>query len=326
MSDKYQNYPSKNFDVATLAPLVTNVRLMPDEKADGELLASIKKDGILQDPVVGELTDGTIGLIAGFRRVAAAVKLELGKISCKVVPVKSKAECVFLNLVENLQRKDPHYVEFAKAIGVLLKDGQKPKAIAARLGKHESVVYNFARLAESPALDFLEAEYLKGNPDLPSMYEITQLLGKKEDAANAKGRIEAFMSAKKERETRDFGSSAADTAEGSGTSNSGSEEGKPEAKKLPVLPKNEIHEERRKVRKIEKFLESLTGDAAKENAEHAARVQGWRECLEWITKNPKFPRPESDYWTIMGHGTFEFDEDPDATERARKEEAEASDE
>lgn len=290
----------RTFEVSKLAPLVKNIRLRDDDKADAELVASIKADGLLEDPVVSVLPDGTIGITAGFRRIAALVKLGVQKVSCGVAECKTMADAVYLNLIENLQRKDPHYVEFAKAIGALLKEGEKVKNIAKRLSKDESVIYNYSRLADSPALDFLEAMYLKGDADLPTFYDVTRLLGKKADAANAKARIEKFIADKKSADKALFDDEEPQGPQGPGEGPTT----EPTKSKVKIRKKEEVHEERKKLRAIEKFLVTHKGD----DAPHYGRVEGWLEALEWVLRHKKVERPESDFWVKLEAGKYQFDE------------------
>ena len=79
-----------------------------------ELAESIRRHGILQ-PLTVRRTAAGWELVAGERRLRAAVLAGLETVPCLEAEVDGRASAL-LALVENLQRKDLHYLEEAEAI------------------------------------------------------------------------------------------------------------------------------------------------------------------------------------------------------------------
>jgi len=89
----------------------------PDKLA--QLVASIKQHGILEPLLVRPLNEGIYELIAGERRLRAAIAAGLGE-----VPIISKKlsdqECRQIALIENLQREDLNPIDETEGILELL--------------------------------------------------------------------------------------------------------------------------------------------------------------------------------------------------------------
>ena len=90
-----------------------------DPQALGELADSIRVHGILQPLSVRRKGGGRYELIAGERRLRAAALCGLQEVPCLVLEADRRDSCL-LSLVENLQRRDLHYLEEAEAIDVNL--------------------------------------------------------------------------------------------------------------------------------------------------------------------------------------------------------------
>ena len=99
-------------------------------------------------------------LVAGERRLRAAVLAGLETVPCLEAEVDGRASAL-LALVENLQRKDLHYLEEAEAIAAFLhQTGMTQEAVAAQLGMSPSALANKLRLLRlSPACRALLVEH-----------------------------------------------------------------------------------------------------------------------------------------------------------------------
>ncbi|HXC50744.1 MAG TPA: ParB/RepB/Spo0J family partition protein [Candidatus Limnocylindrales bacterium] len=132
-------------------------RIFADEQLD-ELAASIRENGILQPLVVKDL-GGSYELIAGERRLRAAVRAGLEKVPVVIRETTSDSEMLELALVENLQREDLGPLERARAYERLLQThGMLQDDIAKKVGKSRTAVTNTLRLLglPSPVLDAME--------------------------------------------------------------------------------------------------------------------------------------------------------------------------
>ena len=109
------------------------------------LADSIWQYGVLQPLSVRMTADGP-ELIAGERRLRAAKLAGLREVPC-LLARSSEEESALLALVENLQRRDLHYLEEAAAIARLISSyGLSQEQAAERLGKSQSAIANKLRL------------------------------------------------------------------------------------------------------------------------------------------------------------------------------------
>lgn len=93
---------------------------------------------------------GTYELVAGERRLRAAMLAGLSTVPCIVSDVTERDSAV-LALIENLQRQDLNFFEEAMAIERLIDDYCLTQEEAARkLGKTQSTVANKLRLLRLP--------------------------------------------------------------------------------------------------------------------------------------------------------------------------------
>ena len=123
-----------------------------------ELAESIRRHGILQPLTVRRTAEGW-ELVAGERRLRAARLAGQETVPCLETEVDGRAS--LLALVENLQRKDLHYLEEAEAIAAFLhQTGMTQEAVAAQLGMSPSALANKLRLLRlSPACRALLVEH-----------------------------------------------------------------------------------------------------------------------------------------------------------------------
>ena len=124
-----------------------------------ELASSIRRHGILQ-PLTVRRTAAGWELVAGERRLRAARLAGLVRVPCLEAEVDDRSSAL-LALVENLQRKDLHYLEEAEAIAAFLhQTGMTQEAVAAQLGMSPSALANKLRLLRlSPTCRTLLVEH-----------------------------------------------------------------------------------------------------------------------------------------------------------------------
>jgi len=115
-----------------------------------ELMASIKKHGILQPLVVSVRKDGEYELIAGERRLRSAKELAMQR-----VPIVTRAvndqEKLELALIENIQREDLNAIEEALAYKSLIEEFDlTQEEVSKQVGKSRPTVANTIRLLDLP--------------------------------------------------------------------------------------------------------------------------------------------------------------------------------
>lgn len=144
---------------AEIRPNPMQPRRTFEETGLRELAESIRRHGILQ-PLTVRRTAAGWELVAGERRLRAAVLAGLETVPCLEAEVDGRASAL-LALVENLQRKDLHYLEEAEAIAAFLhQTGMTQEAVAAQLGMSPSALANKLRLLRlSPACRALLVEH-----------------------------------------------------------------------------------------------------------------------------------------------------------------------
>ena len=140
-----------------IRPNKTQPRRNFDEEALKSLSQSIVENGILQPLVVRRINATEFELIAGERRLRAAIMAGLNKVPC-VIHKCSDKESALLALIENLQRTDLSMFEEARGIARLIrKYGLTQEQAAIKLGKKQSTIANKLRLLR---LSFEEQEWI----------------------------------------------------------------------------------------------------------------------------------------------------------------------
>ncbi|MGQ9454890.1 MAG: ParB/RepB/Spo0J family partition protein [Armatimonadota bacterium] len=121
-----------------------------DEERLRELADSIRVHGVLQPVVVRPIAGGNYELVAGERRLRAAVAAGLKTIPA-VVRHLSDEESLQVALIENLQREDINPIDAATAYRRLTEEfALTQEEIALRLGKSRSSIANALRLLNLP--------------------------------------------------------------------------------------------------------------------------------------------------------------------------------
>lgn len=115
-----------------------------------DLIASIKKHGIIQPITVTESGDGGYELIAGERRLRASQMAGLATVPA-LVRSANQQEKLELALIENIQRQNLNPIEEAFAYNRLMEEfGLKQQEVAEQVGKSRSAVANMVRLLDLP--------------------------------------------------------------------------------------------------------------------------------------------------------------------------------
>jgi ParB family chromosome partitioning protein len=114
-----------------------------------ELVASVKKSGIIQ-PIVVRKAEKGYEIIAGERRWRAAQAAGLNEVPILIRKAEDQ-ELAELSLIENIQREALNPIEEADAYQTLLtKFSLSQEEISARVGKDRSTIANTLRLLKLP--------------------------------------------------------------------------------------------------------------------------------------------------------------------------------
>jgi ParB family chromosome partitioning protein len=137
-------------DIDLISPNPKQPRTVFDEVALKELMVSIKEIGILQPPVVREVSGGRYELIMGERRYRAAKAVGL-----KTIPVIIRQtpdnELLREALIENIHRSQLNPLEEGAAYAQLLSDFNcTHEELATKLGRSRPHLSNTMRLLTLP--------------------------------------------------------------------------------------------------------------------------------------------------------------------------------
>lgn len=136
--------------IEELSPNRFQARRKFGEDEQQQLVASIKKNGIIQ-PIIVRKTSAGYEIIAGERRWRAAQKAGMHSVPI-IIREAGDIDAAELSLIENIQREDLNPIEEAEAYQMLIgKFGLSVEDIAARAGKDRSTVANTVRLLKLPA-------------------------------------------------------------------------------------------------------------------------------------------------------------------------------
>lgn len=110
-----------------------NSRVVYKEQDLAELMASMRKDGLLQPIGVRKLPSGKYDAVFGNRRILAAKKLGWNEISANVLDLETDIDRDIINLVENFKRQNTSVSEEGRMFSSLKDRGLSETEIAARL-------------------------------------------------------------------------------------------------------------------------------------------------------------------------------------------------
>jgi ParB family chromosome partitioning protein len=169
-------------DINLISPNPKQPRTVFDEAALKELMVSIKEIGILQPPVVREVSGGRYELIMGERRYRAAKAVGL-----KTIPVIIRQtpdnELLREALIENIHRSQLNPLEEGAAYAQLLSDFNcTHEELATKLGRSRPHLSNTMRLLSLPrtvqnrvALGIISAGHARALLGLTDATEIEKL-------------------------------------------------------------------------------------------------------------------------------------------------------
>jgi ParB family chromosome partitioning protein len=169
-------------DINLISPNPKQPRTVFDEAALNELMVSIKEIGILQPPVVREVSGGRYELIMGERRYRAAKAVGL-----KTIPVIIRQtpdnELLREALIENIHRSQLNPLEEGAAYAQLLSDFNcTHEELATKLGRSRPHLSNTMRLLSLPptvqnrvALGIISAGHARALLGLTDASEIEKL-------------------------------------------------------------------------------------------------------------------------------------------------------
>jgi len=169
-------------DIDLISPNPKQPRTVFDEAALKELMVSIKEIGILQPPVVREVSGGRYELIMGERRYRAAKAVGL-----KTIPVIIRQtpdnELLREALIENIHRSQLNPLEEGAAYAQLLTDFNcTHEELATKLGRSRPHLSNTMRLLTLPqavqkrvALGIISAGHARALLGLTNAAEIEKL-------------------------------------------------------------------------------------------------------------------------------------------------------
>ena len=121
-----------------------------ESEALSELADSIRQYGVLQPLLVAPGKGDTYILIAGERRMRASTMAGLGTVPV-IVSEYTSQQIAEIALIENLQRKDLHYLEEAEGYEKLVNTFHlTQESMAIRVGKKQSTIANKLRLLRLP--------------------------------------------------------------------------------------------------------------------------------------------------------------------------------
>ncbi len=143
--------PQFEVPINSITPNPRQPRTHFDEETLKELIASIKEIGILQPPVVRQVSVGKYELVIGERRYRAAKAAGLTSIPV-IIRQTPDNELLREALIENIQRSQLNPIEEASAYQQLLNDFTcTHEALALKLGRSRPLISNMIRLLNLPA-------------------------------------------------------------------------------------------------------------------------------------------------------------------------------
>jgi len=135
---------------AEIVPNRYQPRAYFDETRLNELAKSIKQHGFIQPIVVRPLADQKYELIAGERRLRAAILGGIAEIPAMIREIDDQAAMEYA-LLENLQREDLNPIERARAYSRLLSEfSLTQEEVSEKVGIDRSSVANTLRLLQLP--------------------------------------------------------------------------------------------------------------------------------------------------------------------------------
>lgn len=183
----------------------TSVNKIPFDKIDlgenvrkdhgdmGQLVHSLKTEGLIEPLVVEQVRvdkETRYKLVAGFRRYDAIKQIKAGDKKAfpevhVVVQRGNENDLAFVQLAENVVRKDLNPIELAEAIRAMVKREYTTADIGARVGLSKAWIDRLLLIREKCCAAVLKA-VAKGELSVNNAYEFVDLDVEKQQAALAK--------------------------------------------------------------------------------------------------------------------------------------------
>lgn len=154
--------------------VVSNTRTSFDEKDILELAESIKSNGLLQPIGVLKTDKNNFRIIFGERRYRAHLVNKAQNINCKVFEDLTEQQITEIQIIENLQRKDIHPMEEAKAFNTMIENQKITfKEVGLKVGKSASFVAQ--RLKLNDLIDVFQTAFTANRFNISTALEIAIL-------------------------------------------------------------------------------------------------------------------------------------------------------
>jgi ParB family chromosome partitioning protein len=150
-TEENERYIDGAIPLKNIIPNKNQPRKEFDSNAMGNLINSIKENGILQPITVRPIKKDQYEIIAGERRFRAATTLKLKAIPAYILSVDTDVEMMEYAIIENIQREGLNPVEEAEGYAILSgKHGLSQEEISKKVGKSRPEIANTMRLMKLP--------------------------------------------------------------------------------------------------------------------------------------------------------------------------------
>jgi ParB family chromosome partitioning protein len=149
-TEKGEINPLRETPIAQIEVNPLQPRKSFDPEALNELSESIKVHGVIQPLTIRQIGPNRYQLIAGERRLQAAIKAGLMSVPTYIRTVDDQ-QMLEMALVENIQRESLNPIEIALSYQRLLTECNiKQETLGNRVGKNRATVNNYLRLLKLP--------------------------------------------------------------------------------------------------------------------------------------------------------------------------------
>lgn len=139
-----------NIEVEKIVPNPDQPRKQFQLRELDELCESIREFGIIQPLIVKKTEKDTYILIAGERRLRAAIRMGFSTVPV-IIREATDQEAALIAVIENVQREDLSFLEEAKAYKKLINEhGLTQTEVARKVGKRQSTISNKLRILSLP--------------------------------------------------------------------------------------------------------------------------------------------------------------------------------
>ncbi|HFE62850.1 MAG TPA: ParB/RepB/Spo0J family partition protein [Caldithrix sp.] len=143
---------AQQVDVYLIDPNPFQPRMEMDPVAFEELKKSVKEKGIIQPIAIRHSKNGRYELIAGERRLRAAMAVGNKRIPAYVLNVVKDEDMLEIALIENVQREHLNPIDLARGYQRLIDECDlTQEKVAEKIGKDRATVSNLLRLLKLPA-------------------------------------------------------------------------------------------------------------------------------------------------------------------------------